>query len=98
MPKGGELSISTGEVGGFVEVKVRDTGVGIPEENLKRLFHPFFTTKAKGTGLGLTNARSVVEAHGGTITVESEEGKGTTFTVRLPITTASKKTGQLPEN
>jgi len=83
MPEGGELNISTGKTRGFIEVKVKDTGVGIAEENLKKIF-TLFTTKAKGTGLGLSNAKRVVEAHEGTITVESEEGKGTTVTVQLP--------------
>ncbi len=85
MPEGGKLHISTGQVGDLIEVKVKDTGLGIPEKELKKLFHPFYTTKAQGTGLGLANAKRVMETHGGTITVESEAGKGTTVTVRLPI-------------
>jgi len=85
MPNGGELTISTSKAGDFIEVKVKDTGVGIPRKDMEKLFSPFFTTKAKGTGLGLLTTKAIVEAHGGTITVESEEGKGTTITVRLPI-------------
>jgi len=85
MPGGGRLSLGTSQSGGFVEVKVADTGVGIPHENLDKVFEPLFTTKAKGVGLGLAIARALVERQGGTIEVESQVGKGTTFTVRLPI-------------
>jgi signal transduction histidine kinase len=66
-------------------VSITDTGVGIPQENLDKLFEPLFTTKAKGIGLGLAVTKTLVEGHGGSIEVESEVGKGTTFTVRLPI-------------
>ncbi|HUT13366.1 MAG TPA: [Fe-Fe] hydrogenase large subunit C-terminal domain-containing protein [Thermoguttaceae bacterium] len=70
-----------------VEIEVSDDGCGIPKENLSRLFTPFFTTKemGKGTGLGLAIAYGVVKMHSGDVTVESEEGKGTTFSVRLPL-------------
>lgn len=69
-----------------VTVRIRDTGAGIPEEHLARIFEPFFTTKAigSGTGLGLSICQGIVTAHGGTISVESEMGRGTTFTVTLP--------------
>ncbi|MGE5592065.1 MAG: [Fe-Fe] hydrogenase large subunit C-terminal domain-containing protein [Betaproteobacteria bacterium] len=72
--------------GGTVEIVIADTGCGIPEENLGRIFDPFFTTKevGKGTGLGLSVSFGIVEKHGGFIRVESEVGKGTTFTVTLP--------------
>jgi PAS domain S-box-containing protein len=63
---------------------VNDTGVGIPQENLSKLFQPLFTTKAKGIGLGLSIVRNIVEAHGGSVEVDSEEGKGTTFRIMLP--------------
>jgi signal transduction histidine kinase len=66
-------------------ISFTDTGVGIPQENLGRLFEPLFTTKAKGIGLGLALTRTMVEGHGGTIEVQSEVGKGSTFTVKLPI-------------
>jgi signal transduction histidine kinase len=79
----------------MVEVKVTDTGHGISEENKKRIFEPFFTTReGKGTGLGLYFAKMIVDNHGGEITFESEEGKGTTFTVSLPI--ASDEAGAAP--
>ena len=66
-------------------VSFADTGAGIPEEDLERIFKPLFTTKAKGIGLGLVIVKTLVEGHGGTIEVESEVGQGTTFTVSLPL-------------
>ena len=69
----------------FLFVAFKDTGVGIPEENMGELFNPFFTTKAKGQGLGLPVCKRLVEAHDGRITVESKPGEGSTFTVELPI-------------
>jgi two-component system NtrC family sensor kinase len=65
-------------------VTIRDTGAGIPEEYLKRIFEPFFTTKSKGTGLGLAVCREIVELHRGEISLRSEVGHGTEFTVVLP--------------
>jgi PAS domain S-box-containing protein len=86
MPDGGQLVMQS-EVPSpeWVAVSFTDTGVGIPEENLGKLFEPLFTTKAKGIGLGMTVTKTLVEGHGGKIEVESEVGVGTTFTVRLPI-------------
>jgi len=73
----------------YVAVKVIDSGTGIPEHILTSIFVPFFTTKekGKGTGLGLSVSQGIVGKHGGRILVVSKEGKGTTFTVTLPITT-----------
>ena len=85
MPEGGKLTITSCRKGDFVEVGVQDTGVGITEQNMKKIFTPLFTTKAKGVGLGLPICKNLVEAHGGSIEVESEVGKGSTFTIRLPI-------------
>ncbi len=85
MLSGGRLSLSTDQAGSFIEVRVADEGVGIPEENLDKVFEPLFTTKAKGVGLGLSLAKRLVERQGGTIQVESQVGKGTTFTVKLPV-------------
>jgi signal transduction histidine kinase len=70
---------------GWLRVEVADTGVGMDQESLRRLFEPYFSTKAIGTGLGLTIARRNAELNGGTIAVESEKGKGTTVTIRLPL-------------
>lgn len=87
MPKGGTLKVSSRllENNEFIELKFADTGIGISEENRNRIFDPFFTTKENGTGLGLSISYGIIEQHGGTIYVESEIGKGTTFTVQLPI-------------
>ena len=68
----------------FVEISVTDSGEGITPENMKKIFQPLFTTKAKGIGLGLVVCKNLVEANGGRIEVESELGKGTTFKVILP--------------
>lgn len=70
---------------GLAVIKIRDTGVGIPSQYLDKIFEPFFTTKESGTGLGLAVVYRIVESHGGKIYVESEEGKGTEFTVELPL-------------
>ncbi|MFX1598726.1 MAG: nitrogen regulation protein NR(II), partial [Promethearchaeota archaeon] len=85
MPDGGELTISTKKDGDLVEVSFTDTGDGIPEENMERLFTPLFTTKAQGVGLGLAICKNIVEAHNGRIELKSKVGKGSTFTVKLPI-------------
>ncbi|MBA7678747.1 Sporulation kinase E [subsurface metagenome] len=62
-----------------------DTGVGIPKENINKLYDPFFTTKSSGTGLGLAVSYGIIKQHLGKIEVESEQGKGSTFTVSLPL-------------
>jgi PAS domain S-box-containing protein len=85
MPNGGELGIDMYETDEFLFIAFKDTGVGIPERNMGKLFNPFFTTKAKGQGLGLAVCKKLVEAHGGRITVESKLGEGSTFTVKLPF-------------
>jgi signal transduction histidine kinase len=74
--------------GGFVQIRVVDSGKGIPKEHINRVFEPFFTTKGtgKGTGLGLSVSLGIVQKHEGTIEIESEEGKGTAVTVLLPRT------------
>ena len=69
---------------GWIEIGVRDGGLGIPADALDRIFDPFFTTKPGGTGLGLATVHRIVEEHGGSIRVQSVEGKGTAFHVRLP--------------
>lgn len=85
MSDGGRLEIVTKAEDGFIVTEFKDNGCGIPEENLEKIFEPLFTTKAKGIGLGLAVSRTMVEGHGGIIEVESEVGKGSTFTVRLPL-------------
>ena len=84
MPDGGRLTIRAQVEGGTVALSVADTGCGISPENMDKLFEPLFTTKTRGIGLGLTISRNLLEANGGSIEVESEVGKGSTFKVRLP--------------
>lgn len=84
MPDGGSMKISTRRVNGFVETSFKDTGSGISKETMKKLFTPFFTTKAQGMGMGLAICKKFVEANGGAIKVKSEEKKGTKFTIKLP--------------
>ena len=83
--EGGQLKVSTHAAEDFVQIKVADSGCGVPEENLIKLFDPFFTTKAKGVGLGLAVTYGIIEKHKGTIEVQSQSGEGTTFTVSLPV-------------
>jgi len=91
MPDGGTLTVSAALEDGSVAISVRDTGTGIRTELQDKLFKPLFTGKAKGTGLGLAVVKRIVEAHEGQVTVESEVGKGSTFTVRLPATEELKR-------
>ncbi|WP_455277875.1 sensor histidine kinase [[Eubacterium] cellulosolvens] len=87
MPDGGELTLKSELASAeWVTVSITDTGVGISEDKMKKLFEPLFTTKAKGIGLGLAVSRTLTEANGGEITAHSEVGKGSTFTVKLPTT------------
>jgi signal transduction histidine kinase len=86
MPAGGHLTLKTClPQPAWVTVSIADTGVGIPPENRERIFEPMFTTRPKGIGLGLALVRMLLEAHGGTIRVESAVGQGSTFTVELPM-------------
>jgi signal transduction histidine kinase len=86
----GEIKIATTADNAYVEIKISDTGSGIPKENLSRIFDPFFTTKeaGKGTGLGLHLAYNIINKHNGTLGVESTVGQGTTFTIRIPVDAA----------
>lgn len=85
MPGGGDLAVELRPVDTWVQVRVEDTGVGIPEEDLDAIFDPFFTSKTSGAGLGLAKAYLIVEEHSGTIDFESSVGKGTACTVSLPV-------------
>jgi PAS domain S-box-containing protein len=101
MPKGGRVTVQASNMfvdddvrkGDYVAIKVKDTGSGIPEDILAKIFDPFFTTKpiGKGTGLGLSQVHGFVHQAGGTVTVESELGKGTSFTIYLPRSSATPK-------
>ena len=96
MPKGGTITICAKNAivdrtcavplqdGTYVEIAIQDTGGGIPEEIIQNIFDPYFTTKSSGTGLGLTTSYSIIKQHDGCITVDSQHGSGTTFTIYLP--------------
>lgn len=85
MPDGGTLHLATSQNGDFVTVRVEDSGVGIEEDKLSKIFEPYFTTKANGTGLGLTTVYKVMKEHNGDIHVSSEVGKGTCFILEFPV-------------
>ena len=84
MPKGGKLTINAYKQSNDVVITVNDTGAGIPDHVKGKLFTPMFTTKAKGQGFGLSVIKRMTDALGGTVSFESQEGKGTTFIIRLP--------------
>src|SRR4030043_773055 len=86
MPAGGDLTVSTNASDSRASVFIEDTGTGVSEENIPKLFEPFFSTKTTGLGLGLAMTKRVVEEHGGKVDFQSIEGKGSTVTISLPIT------------
>ncbi len=103
MPLGGTIEVAAKNLtvgtnhlvlqkGDYVKISIKDTGIGIPKEILPNIFDPFFTTKAKGHGLGLATCYSIIKRHSGTIDVESEPGKGTTFNIYLPAATEPVET------
>jgi signal transduction histidine kinase len=89
MPMGGRLSLRVTRGNDITQIHVEDTGKGMTQDVATKIFQPLFTTKAKGTGLGLAVCKRLIEAHGGDITVESQAGKGSIFTIRLPDIEAS---------
>jgi signal transduction histidine kinase len=84
MPRGGELAVRTRGAAATVRIAVSDTGTGLTDEERRRLFTPYYTTKHHGTGLGLAIVQSVVADHHGRIRVDSEGARGTTFDLELP--------------
>jgi signal transduction histidine kinase len=97
--EGGEVRLEWQRVAGGVEIVVRDNGKGIPRKILKRIFEPFFSHgKRKGTGLGMATVKKIVEEHGGTVEVASEEGAGTVVTILLPDAAGSLKPSTSVEN
>jgi len=90
MPEGGELKITTRNVNRGVEVSISDTGAGIPEEERKKIFQPFYTTKKDGTGLGLSISYGIIKEHGGEIFVESEISRGSRFRVFIPVRSSDR--------
>ena len=91
MPEGGTLGILAEVADDELRISVSDTGTGIPEELLTKIFEPYFTTKKNGTGLGLTITFKIIKEHAGEISLESKEGRGSTFTVHLPVPQKEKK-------
>ncbi|MDX9783965.1 MAG: ATP-binding protein [Spirochaetia bacterium] len=91
MPQGGRLGIGVEQADDELRISVSDTGTGIPEELLTKIFEPYFTTKKSGTGLGLTITFKIIKEHSGDISLESKEGEGSTFTIHLPIPQKEKK-------
>jgi len=91
MPKGGNLGIAVAATNDELTISVSDTGTGIPEDMLTKIFEPYFTTKKSGTGLGLTITFKIIKEHSGDISLESKEGKGSTFTIHLPVPQKEKK-------
>jgi signal transduction histidine kinase len=85
MPRGGELTITTRVRDGQAEIVVADTGEGMPPEVAANIFQPYFTTKTKGAGLGLAICQGIIQEHGGAISVDSAPGRGSAFTIRLPL-------------
>jgi signal transduction histidine kinase len=86
----GEVSITSSSDGEWITIAISDTGIGIPDDHLSKIFDPFYTTKpvGEGTGLGLSISYGIIERHGGEITATSEVGSGSTFTVRIPVNAA----------
>ncbi|MDL1970798.1 MAG: PAS domain S-box protein [Candidatus Desulfofervidaceae bacterium] len=85
MPDGGKINVVSEKENGYVRIEIEDTGPGIPPEKLKEIFNPFFTTKRKGTGLGLTISYRIIKDHGGDIKIESTVGRGTKCIILLPL-------------
>ncbi|MCX8043272.1 MAG: PAS domain S-box protein [Desulfobacterota bacterium] len=97
MPHGGDIVIQTAAEPNHVLITVRDTGLGIPEEHRTKIFDPFFTTKGpQASGLGMSVSYGIINRHQGAITFESEEGKGTTFLIRLPVARDSAAPAEQP--
>jgi signal transduction histidine kinase len=85
MPRGGNITIETIARDEHVEIKISDNGIGIPAEDLNKIYNPYYTTKKRGFGLGLSLVHSVIYKHSGKISVKSEKGKGTEFVIIMPV-------------
>jgi signal transduction histidine kinase len=90
MENGGNLSVQPKLIGDTVEITIADDGIGIPEADQEKIFSPFFTTKKHGTGLGLSISKNIIEENeGSSLTLKSEEGKGTVFKITMPVCKAA---------
>jgi two-component system sensor histidine kinase HydH len=85
MAEGGELMVRTKKINSNAQIQISDTGPGIGPDKIEHIFEPFFSSKHGGSGLGLATARRIVDAHNGSLTVASEPGKGTAFTIEIPL-------------
>ena len=85
MPQGGDLTIASQPRSGALEIAIRDRGVGIPPQDREKVFNLYYTTKENGNGIGLATVFKIVQLHNGEIAFDSELGKGTTFTLKLPL-------------
>jgi signal transduction histidine kinase len=85
MDTGGELIVQTSKDGDIAQIQISDTGVGIADDKIDKIFEPFFSTRRGGTGLGLATAKRIIDSHNGQISVHSETGKGTSFAIKLPL-------------
>lgn len=91
MPAGGDLTVSIEASDNRFSIIIEDTGIGVSKENLPKVFEPFFSTRSTGLGLGLAMTKRVVEEHGGMVDFKSEEGKGSTVTISLPVKEAKER-------
>ena len=91
MSEGGKLGITSKNQGDFISLRIKDNGCGIPEDKLSKIFEPYYTTKASGTGLGLTLVYKIMKEHNGDIHVKSELGKGTEFILDFPVPVSERK-------
>jgi signal transduction histidine kinase len=92
MPEGGRLRIVTGIKDSFIRLSISDTGIGIPEKDLENVFHPFFTSKSTGTGLGLAVCNQIISIHNGHISLARNEDQGMTFNIDLPPISSDENT------
>ncbi len=91
MPNGGQLIVKTRKTNGSISIDITDTGEGISPDRIDKLFDLFYSTKKDGTGLGLSITKRIINMHGGDISVDSQEGKGSTFSINLPINQSCKQ-------
>jgi signal transduction histidine kinase len=97
MPQGGKLTIKTETQDEYIVINVADTGIGIPDESISKIFEPYYTTKKTGSGLGLTLVFKIVREHQGEINVKSRQGEGSVFTISLPIPQSERRLIGAPE-